>query len=816
MLVNFLNDVRYATRRLLAKPAFTAAAVLTIALGIGLNVASFSVINGLLLRDLPVPEGHELVDIQRISNVVAGGFPNPLFSVEEYEALNDRSETMSGIVAHGSGRRAVLPGDNQRDVFGTIVSCNYFDVLRQPPAHGRAFTEDDCEPGAPPVVILGRGLWETAFGADSEVVGQSVVLATESPAGWESRAFTVVGIASGDMFSPNGGQSEYYATYQIQMTIPLRLTGRRRAGYGIEQVQAELSVITSEPGFDSVDAGLELPEGETSDILIQQSRIYSMSNPDAIASAIGFSVPFGLILLIICANVTNLFLARAMDRSRDLALRLSLGASRARIIQQLLTESGLVAVAGGVLSLAVAFSAFGALFSLVMSYIPDPRERILIDLALDVRVLAFALVLSLGAGMFCGLAPALRLTKPDLNTAMKSGSVTTSSGPTGGYLQSALVGVQVAVCVGLLGVTGLFLRDFYAANNPVEPGFDYEELVVANILHPPGDGDESVLFQERFIEEVRSMPGVETAAFTSYVPWGDAPEISVGLPGEGPRWVNSLFVSPDYFTALGVPIVRGRGFGSGDTLEGSAAVIISESVAREFWQDQNPVGETLIVAESFTETGDLGTELRVVGVSQDTEIERVGEATYAVYRPFTDPVDQNTLVVRSRGDLASLAQSIRASAQRIDPQFDARVWAMADGVVLLRNQSRLVALFTMSVGGLAMALAAIGISGVVAFVVSRQTREIGIRLALGATNYNVLAPLVVRAMRPAVIGTLIGVTGAIGISPLLGEVTVAARTADPISLGGSAFFALAVALFASIGPALRALRVDPVTTLRYE
>lgn len=816
-----IQDIRLAMRRAISSPGYTLATVMTIALGIGLATGGFSAVSGLLFRDLPVPDSHELLTISR-QRVSPGGettFRNPAFTAEEYEIFRNRSEAFDGLASFslGAGLEAILDDAGQTEILGAAVSCNYFNVLRQIPSVGRGLIAADCESGAPPVMIIGHELWETGFDGDPSVVGESVILSMPGPSGWVRSAFTVVGIASEETYNMGGGRAAFFAPYAA---IPggdatlLGLIGRRNQDVDPSRVGAELDVIAN-------DLELRRAELEANDsiplasIKLERARRFSMANTDAVSSAVGFMVPFALILLIVCANVANLMLARTTDRRREIAMRLSLGASRSRVLRQLLTESALIALAGGALGAVIAFASFDTLFALVMSYVPDPRERLMVDLAIDARVLLFAFLLSLVTGVLCGVIPASKLTGLDLNTAMKHDSIGADGRPASMW-QSTFVGIQVAVCIVLMVLSGLFLRDFYVTNAGVDPGFDYHNVLVAQLLPPRDARDSPDDLSDQAIREIRSLPGVDSVAWTSYAPWGDAPEVLASIPGQGQSWVNSISVSAEYFEALGTPIVRGQTFSGTRAAPEPATAIVSESMARFFWGQDDPVGEILTVSARSLPSGDEQAAIQIIGVASDAELESIGDTTMVMYRSSRPRVGEDLLLIRGRASAASLQASVRDRLSELGPGIDARVWSLEDSFALFRYQSRFTAAVTFSVGALATSLAAIGIWGVVAYVVGRRRREIGIRLALGARPGNVMSVILRRTMRPVIAGALIGTAAIVIAGPLLRELLISVGWFDAIGIGSAIAFVLLVGIVASAIPARRCLRIDPMTALRYE
>jgi predicted permease len=818
-----LRDLRYAARTLARAPGFTATAVMSLALGIGLNTGIFSVVNSIALRDLPAPHADELVAVHQMLDGVPerldkGGRENPRFSTLEYRTYRDDTETLSGIMGYTSSNRATLGGDAPQVIYGTLVTCSYFDVLQQPPALGRDLIADDCAAGAAPVVMLGHELWATTYAKDPAIVGGTVVL--------NRHVFTVIGVAPENAYGPDLLKAAFFVPISAQAALYptarlsaeqgswLTLIGRRNAHSSLEQVRVELNVIAAH-----IDR--QLPGSRT--VLVERAAVLS-TEPRAgnLGAVVGVMIPTGLILLIACANVANLLLARATARRREIALRLSLGASRARVMHQLVTESVLLAIAGGLLGSMLAFWSFEGLVAFVLSSWPVEAPPIAIDLSLDLRVLSFALALSLGTGVLFGLAPALRISRPDLNAMMKRDSTSVVRRP-GGRLQAALVGVQVTASMMLMIGSGLFLQGLYVSRTD-DLGFDHRDVAVASFDRSLGNlgygAEEAAVFQRRLAERVGELPTVETVAYAWREPLAyDGGGFMVArLPGQDPsqyQRVERNHVSAGYFSVVGIPIVRGRTFAETDLADTSSAVIVTETTARRLWPEQDPIGRTLLRRVGAGQEA----ALQVVGVVKDAQVTRVGEidSYYAYFPPLRRNQNQLKLLVGGQASFASTASGIRAVVHELDADLPVRVTSLEANLAFWRDLFSLVTTLAASLGVLALVLAAVGIYGVVSYVVSLRTREIGIRLALGANSRGVLGAILRRTMRPVVIGALIGIAGAAASSSILSSVTFGMIPAvDPIGVCGAALFVLGVAFAASLLPARRGLGVDPMTTLRYE
>jgi predicted permease len=528
---------------------------------------------------------------------------------------------------------------------------------------------------------------------------------------------------------------------------------------------------------------------------------------------------FGLVLLLACANVANLLLARGAVRGREIALRLSLGASRARVIQQLLTESLLVAIAGGVLGSILALWSFQALLAFALPSIsPVGIPRLVLDASPDIRVLSVALTLTFGTGILFGLAPAWHASKPDLHTVIKHDSSGVGS-RRAGRLQGTLVGVQVALCMVLMLGAGLLLRGLSAAHT-ADPGFLYDEVAVASYdLAGAGYGpEEAAVFQRRLLAEVEGLPGVETAAYARREPLssGTTPA-SVRLPGQDERQAQRAErneVTPDYFALVGIPIVQGRTFTGAEVASDAPVAIVTETTARNYWPGQDPIGQTLLRG------GGPGPQvaLQVVGVAKDAQVATLGAVNaYYLYLPAAPGVlPRVKLLVRSRADFSSTAVAIRAAVRRLDSGIAVRVDPLQANLQWWQNLSGFVTVLAGSLGTLALVLAAVGIYGVVSYLVTRRFREIGIRMSLGATPRNVLGLMLRRTMRPVVVGAAIGAVAATAAAGVLSSVLFGVSPLDPFGLGGAALVVLGVAFAAGVLAVRPATGSEPIAALRHD
>jgi predicted permease len=813
-LETFWRDLRYGARALEKNPGFTMAAVLAIALGIGVNTGIFSVLNGAALRLLPIPAASQVVSVDQIfhgkirRNVHGEG---SLFSYPEYQEYREHNHVFSGLLAYEPFLQATLGGANPQQLFGAATSCNYFEVLGVRPAEGRAFVDTDCSgPGSHAVVVLSNNLWRTTFNGDRTVLGKSVVL--------NRSRFTVIGIAPPGFGGTEPVPSAFWAPVTMQQALEperdflgdanmswLGLLGRVKDGVSLREVRADLGVIAGR--IDQQHAG------RTTTLAIHAATFLGRPEERKFVFTVGgvILVAVGLVLLIASANVANLLLARASARQREIAIRLSIGASRWQLIRQLLTESLLIALLGGATGSLLAFWSFEAITQFVLAHLPHGFPQLALNMSPDYRVLAYSMGLTVMTGLVFGLVPALHATRPDLGTAIKEDNLGVAG--RSGFLRSTLVGLQMAVCMILLIAAGLLMRGLYSAQT-IDPGFEMANVTEAAFdLGSQGYSEERAnAFERSMMERAGALPGVDAVAEGSEAPLSDNHSgTSFLLPGETEgRQMEFNRVSPGFFSLLGIPIVRGRDFTAAEARAEAAEIIVTEFTARTLWRGQDPIGKVL------RESG--GAERVVIGVVKDAQVSHLGEtdSVYA-YLP-AGPKEQvkMILLVHSAGGYESVAKGIREATHVLDPELVVDVTKLEDNLEIWRTPSRIVAALSGALGTLALLLASIGVYGVVSYGVSRRIREIGIRMTLGADGRDVMGLLLRQAMRPVLIGAAVGVAGCAAVSQILSKVLYGIGSHDPIAFIGVPVFLLAIALLASYIPARRATRVDPVVALRYE
>jgi putative ABC transport system permease protein len=704
-----------------------------------------------------------------------------------------------------------------------LVSCNYFPVFGVQPLLGTGFMNSECaKPGADPVVVLSDILWRSAFAANPSIVGTTVTL-NRSP-------FTVIGIAPPGFAGSEIVPSAFWAPVTMQTAIErgsellsddnlswLVIVGRMKPGVSLAQARAELDVIAGRLDEDH-------PGGKTT-LAIQTATFFGGPQEHMLALSVGAAIlgAVGLVLLIACANIASLLLARAARRRHEIAVRLAVGASRKRLVRQLLTESFLIAVMGGATGWLLAFWSAGAGVQLLLSHLPRGTPPLVFSVSPDARVLMFALLLTLVTGIAFGLMPALEASRPDVNTALKESDANYQGAPgAGGRLRRILVGVQVAVCVVLLVSAGLLMRGLYRAQT-IDPGFDTKDVAVASFdLTAQGYSPQrATSFQQQLMERLTALPGVDGVAQAATTPLSDSHfGTGVSIPGrEGGQQVEYNIVSSNYFSLLGIPVVRGRGFAKSDSqmvndpqLGTASVVIVTESTARRFWPGQDPIGKTLRLQSERNPT------VTVVGVARDAQVSRPGESdTLYLYFP-SSPKDQPGLQFLVHGVIgyAGTAQSIRAAVHALDPELPVDVVRLEDNLEIWRAPSRIVSAVSAVLGALALLLASLGVYGMVSYAVSSRVREIGIRMTLGADGRDVLNLVLQQALRPVAVGTVIGLACSAAVSNALSSLLFGISAHDLISLLFVPLFLLSLTVLASYIPARRATKVDPMVALRHE
>jgi macrolide transport system ATP-binding/permease protein len=813
-----LKDLRFGARSLWKSPGFTLVAVASLALGIGANTAIFSLVNTVLLRPLPARDPSRLVSV----SVFGKDDSMFAFSYPTYKDFRDRSgDVLSGIFAERLGPMSLSRDGNNQRVWGYLVTGNYFDVLGVGAAKGRALTsDDDRAPLASPVAVLSHGSWVRRFGSDPSIVGKDIVL--------NGHPFRVVGVMP-EGFS--GAEVVYTPEVWIPMTMQewiepgnewlerratqnIFAVGRLKDGVTREQAEASLNMLAQRLGEEYPETN----EGQRIG-LVPPGFIVPQLRGAVVGFAAVLMAAVALVLLIACVNLANLLLARASSRRKEIAIRLAMGAGRWRVVRQLLTESLLLSLAGGALGLLLA----AWILDLVAAYRPPIEIPVWIDVAIDSRVMVFTLAASVLTSLLFGLAPALQAARADLVPALKDAGALT--GRTRTRLRSALVVAQVMLSLVVLVAAGLVVRALGRLQT-VSPGFEVERGLVASFdLGLQGyDSARGRDFERRLVERVRAIPGVRAASLTDLMPLSlnySSSEVHVegqqlGRGANAPLSMVSA-IEQDYFKALSVPLVAGRAFTDADREDSTRVVVVNETLARRFFPGTDPAQGALGRRISFQ--SDAGPWMEIVGVARDGKYWTIGEAPQLfVYSPLEQSYSQTaTLVVRSEGDPRSLANAIRAEVSKLDPSlplFDVKTMEEHMGVSLF--PARVAATLLGSFGLLALLLAAMGVYGVVSYSVAQRTREIGIRLALGARARDVLRLVAGRGMLLVTVGIVAGLAFALVLTRFMEGVLYGVSATDALTFTLVVVLLAAVALLACLVPARRATKVDPMVALRHE
>jgi len=808
-----LHDLRYGTRQLLKHRAFTILAIISLALGIGANTAIFSLVNTVLLRPLPVKEPSRLIEVY---GALHNGADFTIQSYLNYKDYRDRNDVFSGLFVYRIVVSSLSHNGSNERAWGFLASGNYFDVLGVKPILGRGFLpEEDQTPGSHPVAVLSYAYWQHRFAGDPSIVGRTILL--------NNHTFTIIGVApKGFIGTEVAYAPEFWTPMMMAKEIEpgstwldrrdsdnLFMIGRIKPGVTRAQTKAALDAIT-------LQLGKEYPaENEGRGITLSPPGLFIPSIRDASITFAGvLMVIVGLVLLLACVNLANLQLARATGRRKEIAIRLAVGASRARLVRQLLTEGVLLSLAGGVLGLLLA-----AWINNLVGAIKLPMDVALVfDLKLDWRVMLFALGLSILTGVAFSLLPALQSSNPALVPSLKDDA--SMSGFRRSRLRNALVITQVSLSLVLLVCAGLIVRSLKAAQQ-MRPGFDPENAVALSFDVGLQGYEETKgrAFHRQVLERARSLPGVRSAALTSNVPLSlNYNYSSIYLEGQAETSTSKLpvaipiSVSPGFFETMRIPF-RGRDFAENEDQKEPRVVLVNETFARKFFPKQDPIGKRI----NFSGPKDPLWE--IIGVCGDGKYNSLGEAPMpAVFRPqFRDYDTLCTLVVRTNGDPRAIIPALRNEIQKMDatlPIYDVKTLTEHMDIPLF--PARMAANVLGSFGVLALVLAAIGIYGVMSYVVAGRTREIGLRMALGAQFRHVRQLILRQGMMLATIGLVLGLGIVFVLARFLKSMLYGISPSDPLTFTTITILLAGVALLACLIPAQRATRVDPMVALRDE
>jgi predicted permease len=825
----FWQDVRYALRMLRKAPGFTAIAVLTIALGIGATTAIFSVVDATLLHPLPYPHPEQLVSVE--DDLPGVGAQNVGISIPEWQDF-ERSGIFQHVSPIGGGSVNLTGSSQPARIFFAAVPPNYFALIRVKPALGRSFNPEDHTPGFTLEALISDGLWKRVFGSDPQIVGRSIRL--------DNDLYQIIGVMPAGYHDPGRTTEErntelWAATGFAGPPAPPPQRDSRILPEAIARIAPGLTVKTAQSRLDALVASLQkqfpVDYPEQSAWRVRLVPLQETVVGDARQSLILLLGVVGLVLLIGCVNVANLLLARASARGREMAVRRALGAGRTRLISQLLTEGLLLSLVGGVVGLAILFCTKGFLVRLV----PDSLPR-LNDISINWPVLLFALVASLVAGTIFGLAPALHASRPDLTHTLKQeGRGSTGSGEQA-RTRRVLVVTEFALSLVLMIVAGLLLRSF-ADLLHVQPGFDPQNVMAVRTWLPvPNDPDTDIYrtaaLEAPFVREVirrgKTLPGVQEVALSDMaaLPLGHSPNdrnpyvmVIEGQETQGKQalLVDASEVTPEYFHLLSMTLLRGRLFGEADDKAPPVAVV-NESFARTHWPDGDPVGKHLKLDNA---RGNLGNPpwTTVVGVIADARTESLAEASAPqIYLNLYQKHPKDLAIfVRGRLDAAATPVELRREVQAVNPElpvFGAQTLSetVSESLAQRRFSMEIVGLFALT----ALLLAGLGIYGVISYLVSERTHEIGIRLALGAQRSDILRMVVRQGLGLAIAGAAVGLICALIVSQLMAGLLYGVRPSDPLTFAGVALLLIGVALLACYIPARRAIRVDPLVALRHE
>ncbi|MGH9852315.1 MAG: ABC transporter permease [Blastocatellia bacterium] len=810
MMQTFWQDLRFGARTLLKNPGFTAIAIITLSLGIGANTAIFSVANAALLRPLPYQNPDELVMVWETAPKL--GFPHNDVAPANFIDWRDQNQVFAHIAAFGAASLSLTGRGEPERIEGERVSASLFPLLGVAPALGRVFTEQEDHAEAQRVIVLSHGLWQRRFGGDPGIVGQSLTL--------DNRPYTVVGVMPAHFRFP-GREQEFWTPMAFAPEEAagrgdhyLSVVARLKPGVSRQQAQAEMEAIAArlqqQYPRTNTDQGVAL-------VPLREEFAGAIRKPLLILLGV-----VGFVLLIACANVTNLLLARATSRQKELTIRAALGASRLRLIRQLLTESILLALSGGAVGALLAIWGVDLLETLTPENLAQAR-----GVVVDGRVLAFSAIISLLTGVVFGLAPALQVSRLNLTEALKEGGRSGVGSVGGSRLRGALVVGEIALSLVLLTGAGLMIKSFYRLTS-VDPGFQPDKTLTMRMQlsgEKYGNPVKRRAFYDQMLQQVQSLPGVQQAGVITQLPLTtQGLSFSFSLEGQPPMPSANLpqaafrVISQDYFRAMGIPLLGGRSFTPQDTADAQAVIVINRTMAERFWSGQEALGKRFKIGSSDSQNP----WMVVVGVVGDVRQSSLDQALkpemYVSHlqdrRFFAIPRD---LVVRTVSDPLAMAATVRAEIWKLDkdlPLFRVRTMEqiLSASVAGQRFNMLLLAVFA----ALAMLLAAVGIYGLMSYATAQRTREIGVRLALGARASDVLRLVMKQGLILTISGVAVGLAGAFALTRVMTGLLFGVSATDPVTFTLIAALLTLVALVACWIPARRATKVDPMIALRCE
>jgi putative ABC transport system permease protein len=810
---DLVRDLRYGLRMLAKSPGFSAIAIAILAIGIGANTAIFSIVYAVLLKPLPFAHPGQLVFLSEAkpqNGISSAGASYDNFI--EIRAQNHVFSELAGFTTH----ELTLTGRGEPAAVDTgDVMPEFFALLDAKPVVGRAFVTEDNKQGAPPVVILSESVWRDRFAADPNVIGSSVTL--------DHRPYTVVGVMPGEpcvIFSPRRiefwipvAQDPLFAPWIPRQGLRwLAVIGRLNPGVSVAQAQSEMDVVAA-------SLAKKFP-AENSGWVVRLKPLQRVIVGDVKTALLVLFGAVGLVLLIACANISNLLLARATSRGKEIALRIALGAGRARVVRQLLTESAVLGLLGGAVGVLLAYWGVHALTSFLPENLPQIHA-----IRVDASVLFFALALALLASLLFGLAPAFFAVRPNVQVTLKEGAAHSSEPGARRFARGFLAAAEVALAMVLLVAAGVLLRSF-AALTSVNPGFRVTDVVKADIQLPRfqySKPEQWAAFSDELLRRLQSQPGMRDCAIGVPLPLNAQGPATLpfeimdhaALPKGTPESADFVSVSPTYFHVMGIPLLRGRAFNERDVSSAPRVTIISEAFAHRFFANEDPIGKQLV----FSFPPNPGVPRQIVGIVRDVRDVSIGQDPGPMmYVPFNQsPFWGAEVVVRSELNVGSVAAAIRQEVQEVDKDLPVTdVVSMSDLIETSVAQPRFRTWLLGSFAMMALVLAAAGIFGVISYSVSRRTHEIGIRVTLGASPANVMRLILTESARLVLIGLAVGVPIALGLGRFLSNLLFGIHAADPTTFTAVAFLLFTVATLAAYVPARRATRVDPMIALRHE
>jgi putative ABC transport system permease protein len=798
MMSDILRDMRYAARQLAASPGFTIVAILTLALGIGATSSIFSVVNGVLLRPLPYPDPDRLVRVHEIVPQY-GRFAVAPATFLDWRQQNDVFER---IATFQSGSATLMFGDNAERVPNANVSWDIFELLGTAPFMGRGFRADEDTPGKNAVIVISYGMWQRRFGGDPNILGRSV--------GVNGTPTTVVGVMPPPFYFPSR-EAEFWQPIAINPTKATRgghflaVIGRLKPGVSLAQAGSEMKAISER-------LAQQYPENsakESAEVVLLHEQLVGGVRRGLLT----LLAAVGIVTLIACANVANLLLVRASVRGKELAIRAALGAGRGRLAMQMLAESLVLAVSGGLLGLALAYLAIKPLQTLSAGSVPRAA-----DVTIDVPVLLFVAAVSVVTGILFGLAPAWQASRTGFVEALKEGG-RSSVGTGGRWIRSTLLIVELSLSIVLLLGAVLFLRSF-ARLTHVDPGFRTDNVLAFRVALPQkAYPNEAAVFSfyDRLLDKLRGLPGVTAAGMVQSVPLRGDYVLSFAIQGRPPAKAgeepsaNYRAISPDYFRTLGIPVLRGRAFDAHDIEKAPLVAVVDEAFVHRHFPNEDPIGRGIDIGN--------GTDgfCQIVGVVGDVHYDSLdSQPTPTMYMPFRQDVFSSMWVLaQTGGDPAQLSAAARQAVREIDRSLPTFSLMPLDEIVSSSvAQQRFAMLLLTLFAAIAVFLAAVGLYGVVAYGVSLRTQEIGVRVAMGARSSQVMRLIVGGGMKLALVGVAVGLVGTLALARLVRIVLFEVTPLDPVNYVITSFVLLAVAALACYVPARRATRVDPLVALR--